>query len=172
MAFPLIVTLLPILPHAVKTGIPGGIKTEGMSPPLRVCGLEDAVIDPVDEPEPDKLSLIAVRFAVGVQIGNKNRTSLIEERLHLGRYTALNLDHQTNPICEGAPLNELRNRGAKSSGINEFKLRLGLVARPGAESNLSFAAARGHIHLPSILLGGDAHTIHQNWCRNQNQASA
>src|ERR1035441_1896075 len=169
LTFPSLVTLKPVRPHAVKPGIPGGIETEGMPPSLRVCGPEDSVIDPLDEPEPNKLSLIAVRFAVGVQIGNKTRTSLIEERLHLGRYTALNLDHQTNPVCEGTPLNEFRDRGAKPSGIDEFQLRLGFMARPSAESNLSFAAARGHIHLPSIPLGGDAHTIHQNWCRNQRE---
>src|ERR1035441_6520762 len=124
-----------------------------MSPSLRVCGLEDFVVDPRDEPEPDKLSLVGMRFAVGVQIGNKTRTSLIEERLHLGRNTALNLDHQTNPICEGAPLNEFRERNAKPSGIDESQLRFGLVAGPSAESNLSFAVARGHIHLPSLLWG-------------------
>src|ERR1035437_4710806 len=122
--FPGIVTLKPILPHAIKTGIPGGIKTEGMPPSLRVCGLEDVVIDPLDEPEPEKFSLVGVRFAVSSQSGNKTGTALIEEHLHLGRYTALNLDHQTNPICEGAPLNEFRDRSGKPSGINEFKLRL------------------------------------------------
>src|ERR1035438_9050376 len=98
LMFPSLVTLKPIRPHAVKTGIPCGIEAEGMPPSFRACGPEDAVIDPLDEPEPDKLSLIGVRFAVGVQSGNITRTSLIEERLHLGRYTALNLDQQTNPI--------------------------------------------------------------------------
>src|ERR1017187_2029300 len=169
LTFPSLVTLKPIRPHAVKTGIPCGIEAEGMPPSLRVCGPEDVVVDPLDEPEPDKLSLVGVRSAVGVHSGNKTRTSPIEERLHLGRYTALNLDHQTNPICEGLPLNEFRNRGAKSSGINDFKLRLGLVARPGAESNLSFAVSSGHFHGQSIrgscwphFVGkGDAHTIHQ-----------
>ena len=63
--FPGIVTLKPMLPHSIKTGIPGGIKTEGMPPSLRVCGLEDVVIDPLDEPEPEKFSLVGVRCAVG-----------------------------------------------------------------------------------------------------------
>src|ERR1039458_10655809 len=153
LTFPSLVTLKPVRPHAVKPGIPGGIETEGMPPSLRVCGPEDDVVDPLDEPEPDKLSLIAVRFAVGVQIGNKTRTSLIEERLHLGRYTALNLDHQTNPICEGAPRNEFRDRGIKASGNDEFALRLCLVTRPSAESDLSFAVSRGHVHLPSLPWG-------------------
>jgi hypothetical protein len=115
-----------------------------MSPSLRVCGLEDIVIDPLDETEPQKLSLVWARFAVGGQSGNKAGTSLIEDRSHFGRYTTLKLDDQTNPICEGEPLNELRHGGGKPSGINELKLRLGLVARPGPESNLSFAVSSGH----------------------------
>ena len=142
---PSLVTPNPILTHAVKTGIPGGIKTEGMPPSLRVCGLEDVVIDPLDEPEPEKFPLVGVRFAVGSQDSNKTGTSFIEGRSHLGRYSAIDLDDQTNPICEGAPLNEFRDCLGKPSGINEFKLRLGLVARPGAESNLGFAASGGHM---------------------------
>ena len=144
-AFPNIVTLKPILPHAVKPGIPGGVKAQGMPPSLRVCGLEDVVIDPLDEPEPKKLPLVGVRFAVGLQIGNKTRTSFVEERLHRDRYTTANLDYQTNPICKGAPLNEFRDCLGKPSGINKFKLRLGLVARPSTESNLGFAASGGHM---------------------------
>src|ERR1017187_7813987 len=140
LTFPSLVTLKPVRPHAVKPGISGGIKAEGMPPSLRVCGAEDLVVDPLDEPKPDKVFLVGMRFAVGSQIGNKTRTSLIEERLHGGRYAAINLDHQPNPICEGPPLNEFRNRSGKPTGINESKLRLGLVTRPGAESNLSFAA--------------------------------
>src|SRR5260370_6693586 len=152
--FPGIITLKPILPHAVKAGIPGSIKAESMPPSLRICGLEDVLIDPLDEPEPDKLSLVGVRFAVVRQIAEENKTSLIEERFDLGGQTSLDLVHQTNPICEGAPLNEFRNRGAKPSGINEFQLRLGLVARPRAKSNLRFAVSSGHIRLHSILWGG------------------
>lgn len=150
LTFPSLVALKPIRPHAVKTGIPCGIEAEGMPPSLRVCGPEDSVIYPLDEPEPEELSFVGMSFAVGGQIGKKTWASLIEERLHLGRYTALNLDHQTNPICEGLPLNEFRNRSAKSSGINEFQLRLGLMARPGSESNLSFAVSSGHFHGQSI----------------------
>jgi hypothetical protein len=88
-------------------------------------------------------------FGVGSQSSNKAGTSLFEDRVHRGRYTAVDLDNQTNPICEGTPLNEFRDRSGKPSGINEFKLHLGLVARPGAESNLSFAASSGHMQRPS-----------------------
>src|ERR1035438_7526149 len=57
-----------------------------------------------------------VRLVVEIEGGISTKMqSLLEERLHLGRYTALNLDHQTNPICEGLPLNEFRNRGVKST---------------------------------------------------------
>src|ERR1035441_8187 len=81
LTFPSLVTLKPVRPHAVKTGIPCGIKAEGMPPPLRVGGLEDVLVDPLDEPEPDKLSLVGMRFAVGVQIGNNTRKSGFELRV-------------------------------------------------------------------------------------------
>jgi hypothetical protein len=74
---PGLVTPKPILPHSIKTGIPGGIETERMPPSLRVCGLEYVVIDPLDEAEPEKFPLVGVRFAVGGQSANETRTSLI-----------------------------------------------------------------------------------------------
>src|SRR5438105_2492081 len=56
IAFPCIITLKPILPDAVKTGISGGIKAERMAPSLRVCRLEGLVVDPLDQAEPEILS--------------------------------------------------------------------------------------------------------------------
>src|ERR1017187_4564286 len=69
LTFPSLVTLKPTRPHAVKTGIPCGIEAEGMPPSLRVCGPEDSVIYPLDEPEPEELSFVGMSFAVGGQIG-------------------------------------------------------------------------------------------------------
>ena len=143
---PRIVAMKPIRPHAVKAAISGSIKAEGMPPSFRICGPENVTVHPLDEPEPKKFWLAGVRLAVGVQSGNKTRTSLIEDRLHLGGYTALHFDHQTKPVCECAPLNEFRNRSAKPRGIDEFKLRLGPVARPSPQGNLSFAVSRCHFH--------------------------
>jgi len=115
-----------------------------MPPPLRAGELEDVVVDPLDELEPDKFCLCGMRLAVDSE--NKTRTSVIKERLHLGRNTALCLDHQPNPVCESPPFNKFRHRGAKASGINPFELGLGLVARPSAESDLTFAVSSGHSH--------------------------
>ena len=150
LAFPCIVAMKPILPHAVEPGISGGIIAERMPPSFFICGLEDGVVDPVDEPKPKKFSLVGMRFAVGSQRGLKARTSLIDEGLHCGRDSALNSDHQTNPICKGAPLDEVRNRGGKTSGINELTFRFGLVTGSGAESNLSFAVSSSRFHRQSI----------------------
>src|SRR5215469_10126840 len=65
LAFPRIVAMKPILPHAVKAGISGGIKTEGMPPSFFTCGLEDGVVDPLDEPKPEEFPLIGMRLAAG-----------------------------------------------------------------------------------------------------------
>ena len=65
LAFPRIVAMKPILAHAVKAGISGSIKTEGMPPSFFTCGLEDRVVDPLDEPKPEEFPLIGMRFAVG-----------------------------------------------------------------------------------------------------------
>ena len=65
LGFPGIVAMKPILPHAVKAGISGGIKTEGMPPSFCTCRLEDGVVDPLDEPKPEEFPLIGMRFAVG-----------------------------------------------------------------------------------------------------------
>ena len=50
LARPCVVAVKPILPHAVKTRISGGIKAEGMPPSFLLRGREDGVVEPLDDP--------------------------------------------------------------------------------------------------------------------------
>ncbi len=89
--FPTVIAKQPIRPHAVKPRIPRRKITERVRPTLSLSKTEDLVVNPGDQPQPQKLPLVRVTATIGFGILEETWTTLFEDASHLGRNTALGL---------------------------------------------------------------------------------